>query len=377
MNKEKTHKHTFGSLLLLTPLTLLTLSGTGVFGHDPAPGTPGLSTANYQNFWTIFPHFAIGTSGNVNYSSTIQITNTNRERELKVKLRIYGTAVDGQAARFIADYTINGDPRYSGYSAVDVAVAPLGTETLIFESAGSLKSGFVELNPRGDRKDDISTSFFFQIHKLDGLIEEPFVTYVKTGELIDSVGVAPSDFGWHFAIPIIVSNKGGINTGIAYSHIPISQRIQIVFELRDSAGEQLALSHNTILYPDNVWVEPYHSAQFITEIFADYFAAFEHKHRYSSGATFYGSLHIYAQRNINVLALRMDTKEDGNIQLTSVPSNGELCIDGPNRKDNCFQEDTRLDLGWVPVRKKSQNEIWLENDGVCEEDFDATGVCVR
>ena len=183
--------------------------------------------------------------------------------------------MDGQAARFIADYTINGDPRYSGYSAVDVAVAPLGTETLIFESAGSLKSGFVELNPRGDRKDDIATSFFFQIHKLDGLIEEPFVTYVKTGELIDSVGVSPSDFGWRFSIPLTVSGARGINTGIAYSHIPVSQRIQIVFELRDSAGEQLALSHNTILYPDNVWVEPYHSAQFITEIFADYFAAFE------------------------------------------------------------------------------------------------------
>ena len=91
----------------------------------------------------------------------------------------------------------------------------------------------------------------------------------------------------------------------------------------------------------------------------------KHKHRYSSGATFYGSLHIYAQRNINVLALRMDTKEDGNIQLTSVPSSGELCIDGPNRMDNCFQEETHFPIGWVPIRKKSKNELELDASREC------------
>ena len=364
MNKEKTHKRTFGSLLLLTPLTLLTLSGTGVFGHDPAAGTPGSSTANYQNFWTIFPHFAIGTSGNINYSSTIQVTNTNREKSRDVKLTIHGTG----ATLFQADYTINGLD-YSSYQVANATIPPLSTATAVFESDGPLKAGFIRLNPIGSaRKDELSTSFFFQLHN------------VNTGALIDSVGVAPSDFGWHFVLPLTVSNKRGINTGIAYSHIPVSQRIQVVFELRGGAdGEQLALAQETILYPDNEWIYPYHKAQFVTEIFPGFFEEYERKVDAFGDTrdTFYGSLHIYAQRNINVLALRMDTKEDGNIQLTSVPSNGELCIDGPNRKDNCFQEDTRLDLGWVPVRKKSQNEIWLENDGVCEEDFDATGVCVR
>ena len=376
MNKEKTHKHTFGSLLLLTPLTLLTwvLSSVCVFGHDPAPIVPG-STSNYQNSWIVFPHFAIGTSGNINYTSTIQITNTNREKRWYGKLRIHGTESQGQAARFVADYTVNGNPLYSGYTIVDVEVPPSGTETLEFESGGPLKAGFMVLNTVGSGvrafTDDISTSFFFQIHKLDGLIEEPFVTYVKTGELIDSVGVAPSDFGWHFALPLTVSSKRGINTGIAYSHIPLSQRVQVVFELRDSAGKQLALKDNIITWADNIWVYPYHKAQFVTEIFADFFADFDYRHRHSSGATFYGSLHVYAQRNINLLALRMDTKDDGDIQLTSVPSSGEICIDGPNRNDNCFQEEEDFPIGWVPVRKKSTNELWLDAGGVC----DKAGVC--
>ena len=360
MNKEKTNfvpsKRTFRSLLLLISLVLSTLC------------VLGQSTANYQDAWTVYPQFAVGTSGNVNYKSIIQVTNTNREERWYGKLSIHGTAVQGQAAPFRANYRINGWTRYPHETVADVEVPPLGTETFIFDSTGPLKAGFIKLNTTGSGarafQDDISTSFFFQLSD------------VNTGELIDSVGVAPSDFGWHFAIPIIVSNKGGINTGIAYSHIPVTQSVQIVFELRDSTGKQLALKDNVITWADNTWVYPYHKAQFVTEIFPDY--DFD-KHRYFSGieSGMAGSLHIYAQRNINVLALRMDTKEDGNIQLTSVPSNGELCIDGPNRKDNCFQEDTRLDLGWVPVRKKSQNEIWLENDGVCEEDFDATGVCVR
>ena len=362
MNKEKTQKRTF---TLLTGSLLWILFGVYIFGHDPAAETPGPSTSNYQNYSIVFPHFAIGTSGNVNYRSIIQITSTNREEWIEGKLKIYGTAVQGQAAQFIADYTVNKDPRFSGHSTVDVAVAPSGTTTIIFESDGPLKSGFIELSPRGDKKDEVSTSFFFQIHD------------VQTGELIDSVGVAPSDFGWRFAIPVTVSSpiaSSGINTGIAYSHFPVSQRIQIVFELRDNTGEQLALKNSTITYPSNTWVEPYHSAQFVTEIFADYFAKRELQ---APGRRdiFRGSLHIYAQRNVNVLALRMDTEHDGDgdiqLQLTSVPSSGELCIDGPNRMDNCFQEEINLDIGWVPVRKKSTNELWLEAGGVCDQ----AGVC--
>ena len=353
MNKEKTQKRTFRPLLLSISLFVPLLCGPLLFGHDPTPLTDGVSTSNYQHFWTVFPHFAIGTSGNVNYASTIQITNSNREKVWYGKLRIHGTAVEGKAAPFRANYRINGWTRYPKETIADVEVPPLGTETLIIDSTGPLTSGFMVLSTtgRGVRafQDDISTSFFFQLSN------------VNTGELIDSIGVAPSDFGWHFAIPIIVSKKKGINTGIAYSHIPVSSRTQVVFELRSETGEQLALKNSIITYPDNEWVRPYHTAQFVTEIFPDY--DFD-KHRYFSGieSGMAGSLHIYAQRNINVLALRLDIGEDNNIQLTSVPTSGELCIDGPvdlppgalYRKEDyvCFQEEARLDIGWVPERIK-------------------------
>ena len=356
-------------LAFLTFLTFLTLSNNNVLGHDPAAVYPHPSTANYQSSLIIFPQFVIGTSGNINYTSILQITNTNRKEEWEGKLRIHGTAVQDavqdQAARFMADYTVNKGMRFSGQNTVDVVVAPLGTTTLIFERDGSLQTGFIEINPKGDRKDEVSTSFFFQIHD------------VNTGELINSVGVAPSDFGWRFAIPVTISSPSiprGTNTGIAYSHIPVSQRIQIVFELRDNTGKQLALMDSTITYPSNVVVNPYHRALFVTEIFADYFAERELQ---SPGRRdiFRGSLHIYSQRNINVLALRLDIKynDDGDLQLqlTSVPSNGELCIDGPNRMDDCFQEATRFPVDWVPVRKKSKNELWSDAGGVC----DKAGVC--
>ena len=89
MNKEKTQKHTFRStlrplllsMLLSISLFVPLLCGPLLFGHDPTPLTDGVSTSNYQHFRTIFPHFAIGTSGNVNYASTIQITNSNREEK--------------------------------------------------------------------------------------------------------------------------------------------------------------------------------------------------------------------------------------------------------------------------------------------------------
>ena len=342
------------SVFLLMSITLIMLSSIGIFGHDIV-SVPAPATANFQAGFVIFPQFAIGINGDINYTSTIQITNANREKALDVKLTIHGT----EATRFTADYTVNGRPDYSGYVIVNASVPPLGTKTLIFESDGPLKTGFVELNPVGDRIDEMSTSFFFQTHD------------VGTGELIDSVGVSPSDFGWHFVLPLVVSNDRGINTGVAYSHIPVSSLIQVVFELRGSAGEQLALEEYTILYPNNVWVYPYHRAQFVTEIFADFFADFDDRHRHTKGVVFHGSLHIYAQRNINVLALRTDTKNDGDIQLTSIPSSGELCIDGYNDADDCFKRDIYLDPGWVPIRKKSKNEIWLDNGGVC----DKAGVC--
>ena len=174
-----------------------------------------------------------------------------------------------------------------------------------------------------------------------------------------------------------MSNKKGINTGIAYSHIPVSSRTQVVFELRSETGKQIALADYAIIYPDNEWIRPYHTAQFVTEIFPDFFEDYERDSTvegrpdfwtlYDGHDTFHGALHIYAQRNINVLALRLDTGintgnsgKGGNIQLTSVPTSGELCIDGPvdlppgalyrTEDYNCFQEEVRLDIGWVPVR---------------------------
>ena len=358
MNKVKTRLTLFTGCLLW--VLSVVLSGI-LSGHDPTGVTPGISTSNYQNFFIVFPQFAIGTSGSISYTSILQITNTNREKQLEGKIKIHGTSVQGQAAPFIADYTVNKDPRFSGRSVIDVVVAPLGTTTVTFESEGPLRVGFIELNPRGDRKDDVSTSFFFQIHD------------VQTGELIDSVGVPPSDFGWRFSIPVIVNSLSaptGTNTGIAYSHIPVSQDIQIIFELRDSTGKQLAFRGDFLTYRVNALVYPYHRALFATDIFAGYFAERE---RQAPGRrdTFRGSLHIYAQRNINVMAIRVDIRRDGNVQLTSVPSDAELCIDGPNQMDNCFEEATRFPIGWVPVRNKSPNEIWLEDGGVCDE----AGVC--
>ena len=353
MNKVKTRLTLFTGCLLW--ILSVVLSGI-LSGHDPTGITPGTSTSNYHHSFIVFPHFAIGTSGNINYTSVLQITNTDRERQERARLTIHGTG----STRFEAEYTINGLNR-SGSRIFDVGIPPLGTVVLVFRSDGPVKSGFINLSPNsGAMRSDFATSFFFQIRN---------VQPGELGELTDSVGVPPSDFGWHFVIPVAVSSSEDVNTGIAYSHIPISQRVQVVFELRHHTGVPLAIEDNFLTWADNVFVEPYHKAQFVTEMFPDLFEGHEHWTR-----TFYGSLHIYAQRNINVLALRIDTTDDdGNVQLqlTSVPSSGELCIDGPNRMDNCFEEELDLTLDWVPVRNKSQNEIWLDDGGVCDE----AGVC--
>ena len=337
------------------------LLGNRVFGHDPT-AVPGPATVNYQKNFIVFPHFAIGTRGNINYTSVLQITNTNRERRSKARLTIYGTG----STRFEADYTISGWVN-SGSRIWNVDIPPFGTTVLVFRSNGPLKSGFIGLIPNsGARGSDFATSFFFQIRNVHPDVQLGDLAG-PLGELTDSVGVAPSDFGWHFVIPVAVSSSEDVNTGIAYSHIPVTQRVQVVFELRHHTGVPLAIEDDIITWADNTWVEPYHKAQFVTQMFPDLFKGHEHWTR-----TFYGSLHIYAQRNINVLALRIDTTDDsGGIELTSVPTSGELCIDGHNRKDNCFEEELDLDLNWVPVRKKSKNERWLDNGGICNE----AGVC--
>ena len=66
---------------LTLPILLLTLSGFYVFGHDSIV-VPHSATSNYQHFM-IFLHFAIGTSGNINYTCTLQITNKDRRGEEK------------------------------------------------------------------------------------------------------------------------------------------------------------------------------------------------------------------------------------------------------------------------------------------------------
>ena len=344
----------FTSMVLFTLLTWIT------FGHDPIAHYPHPATANYRGF-IVFPHFAIGTSGNTNYTSVLQITNTDREKQRKARLTIHGTG----STRFEADYTVSGWDN-SGSRVWDVDISPLATVVLVFRSNGPLKSGFINLSPNsGAERSDFATSFFFQLRNVHPDVQMGDLTG-PLGELSDSVGVGPGDFGWHFVIPVAVSSSEDVNTGIAYSHIPTSQRVQVVFELRHHTGQWLAINDDIITWVDNTWIEPYHKAQFVTQMFPDLFDGHEHWTR-----TFYGSLHIYAQRNINVLALRIDTRGDGGIELTSVPSRGELCIDGPNRMDNCFEEEMNLTTDWIPVRKKSKNELWSDAGGVCDE----VGVC--
>ena len=361
MNKGKIRLTLFTGCLLW--ILSVVLSGI-LSGHDPTTYYPGPATQNYHHSFIVFPHFAVGTSGNINYTSVLQITNTDRERRERARLTIHGTG----STRFEAEYTINGLIR-TGSRIFNVDLPPLGTTVLVFRSHGPVKSGFINLSPNsGAVRSDFATSFFFQIRDVHPDAQMGELTN-PLGELTDSVGVAPSDFGWHFVIPVAVSSSEDVNTGIAYSHIPVTQRVQVVFELRHHTGVPLAIEDNFLTWADNVFVEPYHKAQYVTDMFPDLFEGHEHWTR-----TFYGSLHIYAQRNINVLALRIDTSyDDGNIQLqlTSVPSSGDLCIDGWNRADNCFEEELDLTLGWVPVRKKSANEIWSDEGGFCDE----AGVC--
>ena len=49
---------------------------------------------------------------------------------------------------------------------------------------------------------------------------------------------------------------------------------------------------------------------------------------------FTGSLRISAQRNINLLVLRLDVLKRGGTQLTSLPVKGEFCRDSPFTR--CF-----------------------------------------
>ena len=208
------------------------------------------------------------------------------------------------STRFEANYTVNRWEYHPGERVHDVDIPPLSTIVLVFRSNGPLKSGFIELSPNsGAMRSDFATSFFFQIREQEAGEER----VAGLGDLTDSIGIAPSDFGWHFVIPIAVFSSGGVNTGIAYSHIPTTSRVQVVFELRNRSGHRLAIEDNIIIWEDNVWIEPYHKAQFVTEIFPDLFYGHENWDR-----TLYGSLHIYAQRNINVMALRMDIGKDAN-----------------------------------------------------------------
>ena len=323
-------------------LGMFLLSGLCIFGHDNLDDVAGPATVHYQKFFTMYPQFVVGHTNNIEYISTLQITNKNRESYWYGRIRIHGTG----AKRWTADYTINGQD-YSGYDTSAIGIVPNGTRTLVYKSSGATQVGFLKIAGAGSRgeKQDISTSFFFQIRN------------TETGELIDSVGVAPSDFGWNFAIPVSYSQSKGVNTGIAYAYVPVVDVTQLVFELRAADGERADITYVFIDYISGTGADaaglvfPYHRAQFLTEIFPDIFKTLHE---------FEGSLRIYAQRNINVLALRTDTRHDGNIQLTSVPTSGELCIDGPRdllpgelyrmEDYNCFQRDIYLDLGWVPVR---------------------------
>ena len=312
---------------ILTFLTFLCVIITCAFGQ----------THLYQKFWTVFPQFAIGNIDNTNYTSVLQVTNKHREDWWYGVMLIHGTVL----GRFIANYTINGID-YSGYQGDTISVPPGGTSTFVFESDSPLKTGFIYLSAFGseEQKGRISTSFFFQLRD------------IRTGELADSVGVAPSDFGWKFAIPITVSADHNVNTGVAIASFPLGDEVQVVVELWDAAGKQLDIQASTLQYSIPVTESqtnyyPYHKAQFVTEIFAQSLRDYFHENA-NANDDFHGSIRIYAQRNINVLALRVDTRFDGNIELTSIPTKGELCIDGHNYDDVCFRTETEFEIGWVP-----------------------------
>ena len=138
---------------------------------------------------------------------------------------------------------------------------------------------------------------------------------------MDSVGASPATYGWVFIIPLKLSES--TNTGIAYAYLPLDTRTQLIYELWDKDGELYGVKYKIIEYESNAPIHPYHQALFVTEIFPDLPERFE------------GSIHIYSQRNIHLMVMRMDSLDNGDIQLTSIPASGYYCQDS---EGDCFKE---------------------------------------
>ena len=270
-----------------------------------------INAQQYHKVFRIFPQVAFGFNEYLEFESTLQIRNNSYDI-WEGRYALYETGMKP----WISSYIVNDTPK-KGYNAAIFYIEPWGTITFTFLGSGGrdtkIRSGYMQVSGIGgrDRLDEVSMSFFFTIKDR------------KTGELIDSVGVGPSDHGWVFHTPVKLSKT--TQMGVAIVYLSKAQRTQFVYELWDNMGYRIASKYEILEYESNVPIYPYHKARFISEIFPDA----------DIPEDFEGSFVVYAQRNINVMVLRMDTLSNGGIQLTSLPITGILCDD---EVEPCFEE---------------------------------------
>ena len=316
-------------IIISTLFLFLIWSAVHAQNEDIPPGV-----SDYRHI-IIYAQFVIGQSfqERLKYESILQITNKSSE-EWEGRWAIHGTGTEPWSGNFAvrdhrpseysrprgSNYLGNNnylgggqlEKTYLGYLGEwgdNITLKPHATKILNFEGDQKIRSGWLEVVGRIHEPQEIATSLFFRI------------TNPRTEELLDSVGVSPSDHGCTFITPVQLK-KPFSNTGIAVAYIPKGRVTEIEYHLRDLDGELVGGVFETVAYKDNISIHPYHSARFITEIFPRIPDEFE------------GSLEIRAQRNINVMVLRHDIQQgnswnasDGDIQLTSVPVIGTWCDD--------------------------------------------------
>ena len=252
----------------------------------------------------IYAQVALGYNDQIEYTAILQVTNNHVDKWWRGAIFLASTETGDF---WYGDYWIN-DVHYGPtHLSEGLELRPEETLILKFKGDESIRSGALGIQGkpnlfRGGGIENISTALFLQI------------TDRNTGELIDSIGEFPSSHGYKFAIPIEISATE--NTGIALVYLPKGRETEIKFELRyeDGSRHSTVWWKSTSLEEDPGILPLAHEALFINEIF-------------DMPTDFKGSLWITAQRNINIAIMRMDTKSDGNVQLTSIPAQGKSCND--------------------------------------------------
>ena len=211
----------------------------------------------------VYPQFAVGSANTIEYESVLQTTNKS-PNTWKGRYNLYDT---GQSDGWTSPYTVTTDGvEYEGVRGTygtGIILEPNETQTLVFKSKGEIKAGILRISSSdGFPKDDLSTTFFYRVKD------------AQTGELLSTLGVAPSSHGYEFILPLdLVKGKTYMGIAIVYMTVvphkfafdPIPDPAILKFELYNEDGMLTTEPVYTTIYA----IETFHGSNFVSDMFPD------------------------------------------------------------------------------------------------------------